>query len=68
MAFKDAIDGKVIIEVYNQLGQIVYTDVKSNIMPYSVISLNTARYSDGIYFVNVKTKEGVSSKKLIVTH
>ena len=68
LALKNAVNGKTTIEVYNQIGQIVYTEVKSELMAQSIVSINTSRFADGVYFVNVKNGDVASSKKLVITH
>lgn len=68
IAFKNALNGKTTIEVYNQIGQLLYTEVRSELTAQSIISINTSRFADGIYFVNVKNGDVASSKKLVVTH
>ena len=68
LAFKNRMEGKTTIEVYNQLGQLVSSEIRINLMDYSVITLNTISLNDGVYFVNVFHENSKSCKKLIVTH
>lgn len=66
LAFKNKLDGAITIEIYNQLGQLLLVDRKNSIMPNSSISIKTSGLADGLYFVNVKTREGMTSKKFIL--
>lgn len=66
LAFKNKFDGEVSIEIYNQLGQLLSVIRKNGLMTNSIITLNTSGLVDGLYFVNVKTKEGMSSKKFVL--
>jgi hypothetical protein len=68
LAFKNEMDGITKIEIFNQLGQLIFSEVKNNLLYHSVISINTSSLTSGVYFVNVTNKELMSSKKLIITH
>lgn len=46
------------IKIYNSLGQIVHTTQETRI--------DTSQFSKGIYYIEVTTNQGISSKKLIV--
>lgn len=51
------------INVYNSLGQLVYTE-KTEV---STISINVSSWSNGLYYVNVEAKDGVrTTQKIIV--
>lgn len=49
--------------VYSTLGEVMY---KMKIQNESKLLLNTQNYSAGIYFIQIKTKEGILIKKLSV--
>ncbi len=57
----------VLVNVYNTLGELVYSDTKNN-MPAgeNKITLNTVKFSNGIYNIAVSSKEGVATQKLII--
>jgi hypothetical protein len=50
----------------NFLGKILFT--KKITSPTSNIKLQTSNFSNGIYFLELKTKEGVLNKKVVVQH
>ncbi|MBK5285220.1 MAG: T9SS type A sorting domain-containing protein [Bacteroidia bacterium] len=53
------------ISIYDVLGRNVYnTDVTAG--NTDVLTINTAAFNSGIYFVSIKTKEGIVTKKLVV--
>ena len=61
------IDNKVSsLSIVNVLGDRIYNDdIDSSIPKYSN-QLDLSKYSDGIYFVRFKTKDGFITKKLIL--
>lgn len=66
IAFKNNLEGKVIIEIYSITGQLLYSDIKSNILNHAVIILPTYNFSSGVYVVTVKNNVNFMSKKLII--
>jgi hypothetical protein len=66
LAFKQALHGKVQIEVYNQMGQLVLMDEQNDVLPYSVLPLKISSLINGIYIVNVHNGNNTYSKKLII--
>jgi hypothetical protein len=50
------------VDVYNQIGQRVYSEVVKN----STFSLNTLSFEAGVYFVRVTTPAGVSTQKVMI--
>ena len=50
------------IEVYNLLGELVHQHRGA----FSNLQINLANQPNGIYFLNIKTKQGTISKKLII--
>jgi hypothetical protein len=56
-------DNEIIrVDIFNQLGQVVYTQTVKN----NYFNLNTSQYTDGIYFVRITTDEGVATKKVLI--
>ncbi|MES2762249.1 MAG: kelch repeat-containing protein [Bacteroidota bacterium] len=53
-----------VIQLYNQLGELIMEE-KVNA---DKAEINTVSFSDGIYLLSVKTKDGISSKKIVITH
>jgi hypothetical protein len=66
IAFKNEIKGNVKIEIYNQLGQLISLDTKRNILPHTILSIQTSGLAEGMYVVNVSNELESTSKKLIV--
>ena len=60
--FKDLIKDEVLINIYNQLGQLLFTDTIVNSNDYV---LNTNNFSDGHYLVKVTIGEITKSFKII---
>ena len=50
------------VTVYNHAGQIVVNEEVNN----KVINVNTSQYQSGIYFLQIATKEGSISKRVII--
>ena len=59
--------GKVDIKVYNLVGEVI-ANVTDNISVPKKIKINLSDKSNGIYFVEVKTKNGSIAKKLILNN
>jgi hypothetical protein len=55
----------VHITVLNQVGQVVYHDFKPG-FTQEIIDIDLGHQAPGMYFVNVKTSEGMTTKKLII--
>jgi len=55
--------GKVLFTISNMQGQIVLNETATNVQKHS---LNVANFAKGIYNLQVRTEEGVSSYRLIV--
>jgi hypothetical protein len=53
------------ISILNVLGQNVYNELMQTYSGINVKKINIANFSSGIYIINVNTKEGNISKKLI---
>ena len=55
------------IDVYNTMGQLVYTGSSTVLKPGRVTHvINTENYSDGIYRVVISSDRGLISKKLVI--
>jgi hypothetical protein len=67
IAFKEKLEGKVDIEVYNQLGQVVAILEERDLPAYSLININTANIPPGLYIVSVKNRGKAYSKKLVIS-
>ncbi|MBC7695574.1 MAG: T9SS type A sorting domain-containing protein [Burkholderiales bacterium] len=52
------------IQLYNSLGAVVL----ESIIATNKTEVNTTLYPDGIYLLSVKTKTGISSKKIVIHH
>ena len=60
--FKDLIKDEVLINIYNQLGQLLFTDIIVNTNDYV---LNINNFSDGHYLVKITIGEITKSYKII---
>jgi hypothetical protein len=54
----------VTIQLHNQIGEMVFT-INSD---HKNLEINASLFTDGIYFLTCKTKQGNSQKKLIINH
>jgi hypothetical protein len=57
-----------IVRFYNPLGSLVYFSKEKTAGGKFSKEINAANLPDGIYFLEVKTKEGVLNKKVVVQH
>ncbi len=58
----------VVINVYNTLGQVVYTENSGTLTSGDhIININTEGFASGIYNVSVSTSKGVVSKKVTIS-
>ena len=61
------IDNKVSsLSIVNVLGDRIYNDDIDSSTPKYSNQLDLSKYSDGIYFVRFKTKDGFITRKLIL--
>ena len=61
-------DENVVINVYNTLGQIVYTENNGKLsVGEHLVSINTENFTNGIYNVTVSTGKGIISKKVTIS-
>jgi hypothetical protein len=54
------------IEVFNAMGQRIFSQQLTAKSQQQEIKINTAQWSNGIYFVKVKSAENLMTKKLLV--
>ena len=50
------------VEIFNQLGQRVYSQVVKN----TYFNLNTSEFNSGVYYVRITTDQGVATEKVMV--
>lgn len=55
--------GQIEIRVYNTVGELIYFEEAGN---FRNKTLNTSQWLNGIYFVQVETADGVSTKKVMI--
>jgi hypothetical protein len=53
-----------MIQLYNQLGELVLEEKLSS----DITEINTGLFTNGIYLLSIKTPEGISSKKVVISH
>lgn len=59
-------EGNVVVNIYNTIGQLVQTANTSGKLGMNKLEINVDGLSKGIYMVNVKVGNTVSTKKLLV--
>ena len=58
----------VSVNVYNAMGQLVYSEVKnSTAAGENKIVINTQSFANGMYNVTISSKQGVATKKLTIS-
>ena len=63
----DNIDNKISsVSVVNVLGDKIYNDNLDNKTSKYSSQIDLSKYSNGIYFIRLKTKDGFVTKKLIL--
>lgn len=50
------------VEIFNQLGQRVYSQVVEN----TNFSLNTLGFNAGVYFIRITTDQGIANEKIVI--
>ena len=61
-------DDNVSINVYNALGQVVYTENNSRLSSGEhLLTINTSEFANGIYNVVVNTSKGMITKKVTIS-
>jgi hypothetical protein len=53
------------VDIYSALGERVFSQQPSAIGKEQEVNINAAEWNNGIYFVRIKTQEGMVVKKLI---
>ncbi len=56
---------KVVIQILNELGQVVYTEKTNIIVGENNMNLNVQSLPSGIYFLKLSTNERLSSQKFV---
>ena len=52
------------ISVINALGQTVYTEMATN----NLTTINTSLFSEGLYLVQLKSNDQITTEKLVIQH
>ncbi len=55
---------KTTIQLFNQLGELVFETKMDN----QNTEINTSAFANGIYYLVIKNSEGLTSKKIVITH
>ena len=50
------------VEIFNQLGQKVYSQVVKDVN----FKMNTLEFNSGVYFIRITTEKGVATEKFMV--
>ena len=53
------------IIIHNAMGQVVFNTQVNNVQNYSI---NTTNLVNGLYFISVRTNDGILTKRLVVSH
>jgi hypothetical protein len=67
-SFESAYSQSIEISLYNTLGKQIYVGKSAIMKGKFKKEINVEKWTDGIYFLQVKMKEGVVSKKVMVQH
>ena len=60
-------DTKMSFEISDVTGKVVYSEALSNLSKGKhSINIDTQTFSEGVYFLNVRTGNNVTSKKLVI--
>jgi hypothetical protein len=51
------------VKIYNLTGQIVFDKMIND----NSVQINTSEYKSGIYFIKIRTKDGLINKKITIT-
>jgi subtilisin-like proprotein convertase family protein len=62
--FKQAVNGRVDIQLTNVQGQLLQSQRFDNALEQ--VQLNTSNLTDGIYFIYVKTESGTATQKVVI--
>ena len=52
------------VDVYNTFGQLIYSQDADS----EIVEISTNSWANGLYFVNVETKDGVKSSQKVVVN
>ncbi|MEO5571492.1 MAG: kelch repeat-containing protein [Bacteroidia bacterium] len=68
ISFQSSSKQYIELRIYNTLGKQIYVEKEEIAAGKFEKKINVEKLSDGIYFLQVKMKEGVISKKVVVQH
>lgn len=68
VSFNLADKSEVTVNVYNTLGEIVYTENKGEMIGAQIVSINTENFSSGIYMVELVAGETKTVSRMNVSH
>lgn len=54
------------VEVYNALGNKVYSEYYNNVSPNFYKQISLIDYNEGVYIIKLKTNKGIFTKKLVI--
>ncbi|MFP5471512.1 MAG: T9SS type A sorting domain-containing protein, partial [Bacteroidia bacterium] len=57
----------VTVDVLNTLGQVVFTKTLTNVSGSQKVNIDSQNFESGLYLVNIKVGDNVTTKKLTVT-
>lgn len=68
LAFQLADKEEVTVNVYNTLGEIVYTENKGEMIGNQLVTINTANFSNGMYMVELIAGDTKTVTRMNVSH
>lgn len=68
VSFNLADKSEVIVNVYNTLGEIVYSENKGEMTGAQIVTINTENFSNGIYMVELVAGETKTVSRMNVSH
>jgi hypothetical protein len=60
-------NSNVTVDVLNTLGQVVFTKTLTNVSGNQTVNIDSQNFESGLYLVNIKVGDNVTTKKLTVT-
>lgn len=68
MSFNLAERSEVTVNVYNTLGEVVYTENKGSMVGSNIVTINTVNFSNGMYMVELVAGETKTVSRMNVSH
>jgi hypothetical protein len=68
LSFQSSTNQGIELCIFNTLGKQIYFNKEEIIKGKFEKEINVEKWSEGIYFLQMKTKEGLMNKKIIVNH